>query len=586
MILKNIMIGFVLIWAPVTCYTKAPDQKAHAVDEKKVVYPADKLYPCAPLLDPSPHCGFCSLSQWAKKIETLKERPVEFSTLPSKKSYQNSILTLNEFIGTLNEGAKTIARIAGSDKAWIGGKSLYSSNPELFTLNRPFSEPAADLKNFPFKPYTQRLILKPESEVIFFGDLHGSIHSFIRDLLKLQQEGYLDNSFKLKKINSYMVFLGDYIDRGIYGVEVFYTLVRLLIANPGHVILTRGNHEDYILMPDFRKKHTTEEEKDNAPSFIDELYLKFDLSVKDEVTIFRFYELLPQALYLGSGTATHTDFVQCCHGGLELGYDPGTLLKAESSVSFERIETLWRKKNFSEKLALPFQRTIKKEFDLSVLCNDIQDIVPLAPFFALGDTGHKVYMGFMWNDFYVDPAKKVGQRRKNFTGWVYGKDLTKELLSWGNSKRTTLRGVMRGHQHNNETGGPMLDLLCCSKGIVDVWGDKTVHNLVSAPNSKLEDTGEECFTYDSFVILSLAEKFKNWQMKHYVQDNGMQKKRWKVKPVLHKEHVLQQRVLHRPKTGLKKPEIPALRGAPVTTPVTPPSFPERRKDSLDTVASV
>ena len=267
-----------------------------------------------------------------------------------------------------------------------------------------------------------------DSQVCFFGDLHGSAHSLIRDLKKLKELGYLDNQFKITRKNFHIIFLGDYIDRGIYGVEVVYTLCRLKLANPSQVILVRGNHEDYILAPDFRKKHTKEEQKDNAPSFIDELYLKFDLTQKDEIALFRFYELLPVVCYVG----TSSDMLHCCHGGLELGYNPKRLLTAPKEIQFECIEELQRKKNYN---ALPrtVQDQIKLGFDLDTLCSDIRDFVPKAPFYPIEGTKHTAYVGFLWNDFYVDPTKTVGQRGKHFTGWVCGKELTKELLSWGTS---------------------------------------------------------------------------------------------------------------------------------------------------------
>ena len=48
---------------------------------------------------------------------------------------------------------------------------------------------------------------------------------------------------------TYMVFLGDYVDRGFYGTEVLYTIMMLKIANPEKVILLRGNHEDHRQYP-------------------------------------------------------------------------------------------------------------------------------------------------------------------------------------------------------------------------------------------------------------------------------------------------------------------------------------------------
>lgn len=490
-----------------------------------------KLGPCQPQIEQTQDCIPCDLQQWAKKIATLKERPIQFSTLPKKGEYQKNILTLKEFLSTLQDCATSIAHSCKDEKLWLNKKSLYARARELFTLERACTEPLDTPANFPFKPYTMRLQLKPGAVCVLFGDLHGSIHSLMRDLLKLHDLGYLDTTFKIKKQDVRIIFLGDYIDRGIYGVEVMYTIARLKKANPTQVILIRGNHEDYILAPDFRKKHTKEEEKESTPSFIDELYHKFDLEKKDEATIFRLYELLPQALYLGCGTPWHHDYMMCCHGGLELGYDPSALLHADKAVQFELITTFCRKKNFTHKITKDLQNAIKVSFDLDTLCSDIQDFVPEAPFFHITPS-HKVYSGFMWNDFYVDSFKVVGQRGKKFTGWVYGKQLTQALLNWSASPKVTLQGIFRAHQHNNETGGPMLNLLCCTKGIVNLWESNRIFTLVSAPDSKLEDTGQQCFTYDSFVLVTTAARFKDWRMVHYTQDTGMPKKAWKATKLL------------------------------------------------------
>ncbi len=481
--------------------------------------------PCHTPLTATAECAPCSFEQWAQKIRTLKERPIELSTLPEKSAYQKNILTLPHFLETIQKAADAIALEIGSDKNWLQKKSVVSSFPEIFKLSRPQVSPTHDVRNFLFKPYAQRLVAPSGTQVFMFGDLHGSVHSLVRDLEKLRDLGYIDNSFKISKKGTYLLFLGDYIDRGIYGTEVIYTIARLKIANPHHVILIRGNHEDYILEPSFRKKHSSEEEKDNTPSFIDELYKKFTLTEKDEVPIFRFYETLPLVLYLGCSKKEHTDYMHCCHGGFELGYDPYPLLHAPQEIQYEAIEKLWRRKNFSSKLTLPSQNAIKCAFSLDLLCNDIRDFVPEAPFYKIEGTDHVAYIGFLWNDLYVDQEKTVGQRGKSFTGWVCGCNLVTDVLSWGNSKTVTLQGMFRAHQHNNETGGPMLNLLCCSKGAARLW-NKPIYTFVSAPDSKLDDTGERCFTYDSFVHLTTAPAFKEWKMDHYIQDIGMEVKQW------------------------------------------------------------
>ena len=51
----------------------------------------------------------------------------------------------------------------------------------------------------------------------------------------------IDDNFVLIPENLYMIFLGDYVDRGQFGAEVLYTILRLKLANPDHVFMVRGN---------------------------------------------------------------------------------------------------------------------------------------------------------------------------------------------------------------------------------------------------------------------------------------------------------------------------------------------------------
>jgi protein phosphatase len=84
-----------------------------------------------------------------------------------------------------------------------------------------------------------RLIkLNPEGEGLIVGDLHGDLESLV-DVLK-------ESDF-LKKMKTagkaFLIFLGDYGDRGPFSAEVYYTVLKLKLLFPRQVILMRGNHE-------------------------------------------------------------------------------------------------------------------------------------------------------------------------------------------------------------------------------------------------------------------------------------------------------------------------------------------------------
>jgi len=66
------------------------------------------------------------------------------------------------------------------------------------------------------------------------GDLHGSLPDLITIL----------NRFGYPSATNTYVFNGDFVDRGLHSTEVLSVLLALLIQNPSHVYLTRGNHED------------------------------------------------------------------------------------------------------------------------------------------------------------------------------------------------------------------------------------------------------------------------------------------------------------------------------------------------------
>ena len=354
-----------------------------------------------------------------------------------------------------------------------------------------------------FTPYVQKILVKPGSHIAFHGDLHGDVHALNNFLHYLQEKGYLDKNFTIIRDDFYMVFLGDYTDRGYYGAEVWYTILRLKLANKERVILVRGNHEDKKLNAKY--------------GFNNELKAKFAESGKktNYQELYNLYNFFPVALYLGCGADDVYNYLLCCHGGLELGFDPRSLLQdkrtplntliLDSQSMIDRSPML---KQLSKQTHRAIKKTVPNEY--------------LEPFRIT----NPYYMGFMWNDFIVAPDKTVGYGSR---GWQYGKQLTHELLKAQSTKAHAVRGVFRAHQHfdpammarilNKDKKGRSADV-----GVGKIWTDHAkikeagalwngiVCTFLVAP-AIFGKSKKAPFNFDAFGILITAKAFEDWKLK-------------------------------------------------------------------------
>jgi serine/threonine-protein phosphatase 2B catalytic subunit len=82
--------------------------------------------------------------------------------------------------------------------------------------------------------------MQVSSPVVIVGDIHGQYYDLVH---------MLDKAGSPEKYN--YLFLGDYVDRGIFGTEVMILLLSLKINMPKSVILLRGNHESRSMTENF-----------------------------------------------------------------------------------------------------------------------------------------------------------------------------------------------------------------------------------------------------------------------------------------------------------------------------------------------
>jgi Calcineurin-like phosphoesterase len=358
-----------------------------------------------------------------------------------------------------------------------------------------------------FKPYVQKLIVKPGVTVSFRGDLHADLHSLLGYIHLLQEKGYLDkhDGFTISDPNFYIVFLGDYVDRGIYGVEVLYTLMRLKIANPKQIIMVRGNHEDPFVTEHYGFKTEFDHKFKNAQN---------QARTKCYDKISKLYNFLPLALYLGSGTHKEKSFIQCCHGGLEIGFNPQNLFKAADTQEYQWLGKL-NQKDACNLIAQQCPPIIHSS-SFRNLENNSDNYVPSCP-----ATADKT-VGFMWNDFEPNPHGPL--RYRCGRGFIFNKEFTEIALALASTDTHKLKGVFRAHQHTPQDSDPLMQLLLSSHGVARLWrNNKEIDfklwdgivctfllapdNLYGSPTSQFAG-----IYYDTSALLTIAQNYNDWHV--------------------------------------------------------------------------
>ncbi len=83
-------------------------------------------------------------------------------------------------------------------------------------------------------------LVKIPEPVVVVGDIHGQYYDLVHMLNKAGDPSTIN-----------YLFLGDYVDRGIFGLECVMLLLAIKINHPKKFILLRGNHESRNMTESF-----------------------------------------------------------------------------------------------------------------------------------------------------------------------------------------------------------------------------------------------------------------------------------------------------------------------------------------------
>ena len=103
---------------------------------------------------------------------------------------------------------------------------------------------------------TEPNLVNISEPICIVGDIHGQYSDLLNMISKAGEPGNLN-----------YLFMGDYVDRGIFGIDVCILLFAIKLNYPKNVVLLRGNHESRNMTETF--------------TFREEVLQRFDIEIYD-----------------------------------------------------------------------------------------------------------------------------------------------------------------------------------------------------------------------------------------------------------------------------------------------------------------
>lgn len=251
------------------------------------------------------------------------------------------------------------------------------------------------------------------SKIYVCGDLHGNATALISVLRHFKELHLLDDQYKCVP-GFYMVFLGDYIDRGVNDILLLTLLLLLRIENPDSVILLRGNHEtlDPGIHAPFCEAEST-------------LFL-----AKNPDLCLRCFDSFPLALLMASqdvyqkGEAVFQhQYVHFSHGLLSLSMDFSSMLQGQNGLVPVSVEGV---------------------FPPSWLTQEKRRVHAVQSLFTLfhSQSSALTPLNYIWGD--IDSSSHPSSRG---IGYAFSPEAIDLVRKASETNRVKVAFFIRGHQH-------------------------------------------------------------------------------------------------------------------------------------------
>jgi hypothetical protein len=189
-----------------------------------------------------------------------------------------------------------------------------------------------DTTNFKDPVFAQKVeidpVKQPHAKVVIIGDLHSSFHSIYHIIKDIKEKDirFFKEGMKLRE-DSYIVFLGDILDRGPYSLELLLFVFKLKIINFENVIIINGNHED---MNQYSGDGTGSESYFQFTSNSDENISNHANYIQTLRELNNTLTYLPSVVFL----KYHNKWFHLCHGGIGEEFIQYTQLKLNPLLKF------------------------------------------------------------------------------------------------------------------------------------------------------------------------------------------------------------------------------------------------------------